>query len=110
MLSGMTPRGLMLLGRQAAEQTVGLAIGAGRKVQCVDGSAIAAVAEPEGPQSVDNDRLRVRLAHLADKFAVVGIEGIDLTIAKISDPQRTAQFAEIGRCERHTPGRVELVM
>ena len=87
----------MLVGRQAAEQTVRLAVGASRKVQRVDGSAISAVAEPDGPQSVDNDRLRVRLAHLADKFAAVRVEGIDLTIAKISDPQRTAQFAKIGR-------------
>jgi hypothetical protein len=54
-------------------------------------------AEPDSPQSIDNNRLRLGWRTLLMKFAVVGIEGIDLTIAKISDPQRTAQFAKIVR-------------
>ena len=85
----------MSVGIQAAEQTVRLAVRAGGEIKRVGRPSIAVVAaEPDGPQPVDEDRLPFGVAHLAKKLAALRIEGVDMTVSKISDPQGAAQFTE----------------
>src|SRR5262245_38374184 len=43
-----------------------------------------------------------------NKRAAVGIEGVDLAVAEISDPQRVPQCTETRRHVRHAPGRLEV--
>ena len=81
----------MSVGIQAAEQTVRLAVHAGGEIKRVGRPSIAVVAaEPDGPQPVDENRLPLGVAHLAKKLAAVTIEGVDMTVAEISDPQGAA--------------------
>ncbi len=88
----------MSIGIQAAEQTVRLAVRAGGEIKRVGRPSIVVVAaELEGPQPVDEDRLPLGVAHLAKKLAAVRIEGVDMTVAEISDPQGAAQFTETSR-------------
>src|SRR6202140_4231180 len=102
--------GLMSVGIQAAEQTVLLAVRAGGEIKRIGRPSIAAVAEHDGPQPLDEDRLPLGVAHLAKKPAAVRIEGVDMAVAEISDQDGAAQFTEITRRECHAPGRVELAM
>src|SRR5262249_56260521 len=84
----------MSAGIQAAEQTVHLAVRPGGEIKRVGRPSIAvgaAAAERDGPQPVDEDRLPLGVAHLAKKLAALRIEGVDTTVAKISDPQGAAQ-------------------
>ena len=88
----------MSVGIQAAEQTVRLAVRAGGEIKRVGRPSIAVVAaERDGPQPVDEDRLPLGVAHLAKKLARLRIEGVDMTVAEISDPQGAAQFTETSR-------------
>src|SRR5262245_29073891 len=102
--------GLMLVGTQAAEQAVLLVVRAGGEINRVGPSSIAAVANLEGPQPVDDDRLALGVAHLAQRLPAAKIEGVDIAVAEISDPQGAGQVTEISRRDCHTPGRVELTM
>src|SRR5260370_17566000 len=102
--------GLMSVGTQAAEQTVLLVVRAGGEIKRVGPAPIAAVANLEGPQSVDDDRLGIGVAHLAQRLPAHKIEGVDIAVAEISDPQRAPQVTEISRRDCHTPRRVELAM
>src|SRR5262249_45102507 len=54
---------------------------------------------PEGNvrRPADEDRLPIGVAHLAKKLAALRIEGVDMTVAEISDPQGAAQFTETSR-------------
>src|SRR6516162_3035417 len=81
----------MSVGIQAAEQTVRLAVHARGEIKRVGRPSIVEVAaERDGPQPVDENRLPLGVAHLAKKLAAVRIEGVDMTVAEISDPQGTA--------------------
>ena len=83
----------MSAGIQAAEQTVRLAVRPGGEIKRVGRPSIAvggAAAERDGPQPVDEDRLSLGVAHLAKKLAALRIEGVDMTVAEISDPQGAA--------------------
>src|SRR6516162_3152275 len=85
-------------GIQAAEQTVRLAVRAGGEIKRVGRpSTVVVAAERDGPQPVDENRLPLGVAHLAKKLAGVRIEGVDMTVAKISDPQGAAQFTKTCR-------------
>src|SRR6516164_10544887 len=100
----------MSVGIQAAEQTVRLAVRAGGEIKRVGQPSIAAVANLECPQPVDDDRLPVGVAHLVKKLAAIKIEGVDVAVAEISDPQGASQRTETNRRLRHAPGRVELAV
>src|SRR5262249_44447021 len=95
---------------QATEQTVLFVVRASGEINRVGQPSIAAVANSEGPQPVDDDRLPVGVAHLVKKLATLRIEGIDVAVAEISDPQLARQGTEISRRDCHAPGRVELAV
>src|SRR5262245_33475721 len=69
----------MSIGIQAAEHTVRLAVRASGEIKRVGQPSIAAVANFEGPQPVDDDRLPMWVAHLVKKLAAIKIEGVDST-------------------------------
>src|SRR5947209_7707039 len=101
--------GLMLVGAwsQAAEQTVLFVVRAGGEINRVGQTSISAIADFEGPQPVDDERLPVGVAHLVNKRAAGRIEGVDVAVAEISDPQLVRQWTEIRRRHvRHAPGRL----
>src|SRR5215469_9643639 len=80
------------VGIQAAEQTVRLAVRAGGEIKRVGRpSTVVVAAKRDGPQPVNKDRLPLGVAHLAKKPAALRIEGVDMTVAEISDPQGAAQ-------------------
>src|SRR5437870_511918 len=95
---------------QAAEQTIRLIVRAGGEIKRVGQPPIFAVAEPDGPQPVDDDRLALGVAHLPKRLAARKIEGVDLAVAEISDPQGAAEVTEFRRRDCHAPGRVKLAM
>src|SRR5262249_11668125 len=96
-------------GSQAPQQTVLLVVRAGGEIKLAGIPSIAAVANDETPQPVDDDRLpRFRVAHLLNKRAAGRIEDVDMPLAEISDPQRARQCPETSRCYRHAPGRLEV--
>src|SRR5262245_9309455 len=85
-----------------------LLVRAGGEVKLAGIPSIAAVANDETPQPVDDDRFPIGVTHLVNKRAVVRIEDVDMPVAEISDPQLSRQCPEISRCYRHAPGRLEV--
>ena len=61
--------GSLFVGSEAAEQTIGLVVRTGGEVEHIP---VAAIAEHDRPQPVDDDRLAVGIAHLVRKFPVAG--------------------------------------
>src|SRR5713226_7854367 len=94
--------------REAAEEAVGLIVWTGGEVDLVGVAAIAAVADPEGPQPVDDNRLPVGTAQLVEELTSRGIEHVDVTIAEIADQYIAGELAKTGRSQRHAPRRIEL--
>ena len=95
---------------QAAEQTIRLIVRAGGEIKRVGQTSIAAVAESDGPQPIDDERLPLGGAHLVEKLAGLQIECVDMAVAEIPDPQSAAQCTEASRRERHAPWRVKLAV
>src|SRR5260370_27523728 len=92
-----------------SEQPVGLAVGPGGEDQFAGFGGVP-VAEPEGPQAVDDDRVAARPAQLAQMGAGAGVVGVDVPVTEVADQQRPAESAEAGRCQGESPWRVELAM
>src|SRR6516162_7608017 len=83
---GTPPRqvAVLLAGIQAAKQAVRLVIRAGGEIKRVRSPSRAAVAEPDGPQPVDENRLPLAIAHLVNKLAALKIVGVDVAVAEVS--------------------------
>src|SRR4051794_41954474 len=75
--------------------------------QQVAGSTGDAVAESQAPQAVDGDRVAVGPAQLAQPLAGPEVVRVDAAVPEVSDQQRTAEAAEVGRCPHQAPGRVQ---
>src|SRR5262249_45567089 len=72
-----------------------------------------AVAERNRPQAVDPDRLPASAEELAARprltvaLEAVEVEGVNVTVAKVSHEQRAAELPEIGWGDGQPPRRVE---
>src|SRR5215471_17947409 len=87
--------------REAAEQSVGLAIGPCREIDLAWISAITSGTDPYGPQTIDDDRLAIGIAQLVDEFATRGIEHINVAVAEVADEQVAGKCAKTRRCHGH---------
>src|SRR5262245_9570278 len=93
--------GQFLVGRSSgcdkAEQTVGFVGYAGCKEQGVGWSSIGrAVAELQRPETIDGERVTLRVHELAQEITA-GIEGIDAAIAEVSNQYVAGELAKIRR-------------
>src|SRR5262245_10259343 len=92
---------------QAAEQAIHLIIDAGGEVEGVLVASGGAVAEGQGPEAVDGDRLSRFVLHQSQESAGRGIVGGDPAAAEIADEQCIAELSEVGGSKRDSPGSVE---
>src|SRR6266851_587899 len=91
-----------------AKQAVGVVVRTGGKEELIGLAAIAAVAELDGPELVDDDRLAGGIAQGAEERAGAGIERVDAAVGNVvGDEQRVAERAKIGGSHRQTPGRMQ---
>ncbi len=67
---------------------------------------------PKGysPQAVNKNGSARLVFQLTQEIPGAGIEGIDETIAEITNQQVVAELAEIAGSESQTPGRVECAL
>src|SRR3954449_4783069 len=100
---------MVLLGRRSSrvqsvvpnddlpEQAVGFVLRTGGEQQFVRLCRVA-VAEAQRPQPVDDDRVSVAVAQLAETPTGHRVEGVDATVAEVADEQGTAEPTEVRRC------------
>src|ERR1700752_1627059 len=101
------PLGLLLAHGDLAEEPVGLIVHPGREKQLVMLPGRPIIAEAQAPQAIDRDALPLTLGEGTQQGTRVGIEGIDLAIAEITDDERMAKLAEVTWGQGQPPGRVE---
>src|SRR5882724_4211510 len=96
-----------LQGRDGAKQTVGLFLRTGAEEQ---GVVVAghAVAELEGPEAVDLDRVAGRVADSTEVLAGEAVVRVHPTVTEVADEQGAGEVTEPRRRDRHAPRRVEL--
>src|SRR2546427_10137031 len=97
-----------------AQQAVGLVVRAGCEEQGV-GRAIVrgSVAELQGPEAVDRQRLPARVPQLStvlEPSVRHFLVGVDLAVAEVSYEQIAAEATEVRGCEREPPRCVELAV
>src|SRR4029079_12390076 len=90
-----------------AEQAMALVADSGREIKDVRIPGLGAVPERQAPESLDREQPPGRLAHLPQKGPGRQIERVDQAVAEIPHQQRVAEFAEVRRRDRHSPGRVQ---
>src|SRR5690242_12126170 len=81
----------------------------GGEKQCVGIAGIAAVAELESPESLNDDGTPVLVSELAFERAGDGIERTDRAVPEITDEQIAFELSEAARRNGHTPWRIEMV-
>jgi hypothetical protein len=59
--------------------------GSGQRLHLIKIASTSAVADAKGPEPVNDERLTVGIAHLAEKLAGPRIEGVDMTVSEIAD-------------------------
>src|SRR5207248_8283887 len=99
------------LGRDRAEEPVGLVVDAGGEEQGVRVAVRAGVAELERPEPVDRELAVPRGVERAAMLEVAVphlLVGVDLPIAEVADEQVAAEAAERRRSQGEPPRGVEL--
>src|SRR5499427_5652942 len=104
---GDTPGRPILFRYDGSEEAVGLIIEPGGEEQGVRAARRKSIPECQAPQAVNRDRVVISAAELTEEPTGKSIEGVDATIAEITDQQCTTERAEIGGSESHAPGRVK---
>src|SRR6266404_812590 len=99
-----------LLRIEAAEHAVHFSIYSGGEIELVDRASIAAVAELDAPESVDDYCLTMRVSNLVDELAGQRVISIDVAISEISNPQSSSECAEARGRQGDAPRRVKLAM
>src|ERR1700682_2650678 len=66
-----------------------------------------AVPEPDGPEPVKLDGTAGHIEHETRELASERVERRDPAAPVIGNEQQVAELAEVVRCDRHSPGRVE---
>src|SRR5262249_6748351 len=94
--------------RQRAEQSMTLAKEAGREVDLVCIAAALAVADLEGPQSIDLDRLTVWVVEFRQERTGRGVVCMDVAIAEVAHQERSGQRTKTRRRNGESPGGIEL--
>src|SRR5260370_555886 len=104
---GLRPS-VLWVGGNLAKQAVGVVVRTGGKEQLVGLAAVATVAELDGPDLVDDNRLVICIAQRAEERAGNGIEGVDPAVGNVvGNQQSVTELAEISRSHRQTPQRME---
>src|SRR5260221_10035982 len=81
----------------------------GAKIKRARTAAAAAISEGQSPKPIDDNRVTARCSEQTMEFPGL-VEGHDRAAAKIPDEQLIGVPSERGRCECHTPRRVDLVV
>ena len=81
-------------GAKLPKRPCGFIIGAGGEIEVVRIPAIAAIAEDQAPEAVDDDRVAIDIFESAQKCTGSWIEGINLAIAEVAHQQVIAEFTK----------------
>src|SRR5262244_2993908 len=100
-------RAPILFSYDGSEETVGLIIEPGGEEQGVRVARRKSIPECQAPQAVDRDRIGISGLELTEEPPGKSIEGVDATVAEITDQQGIAERAEIGGSQSQAPGRVK---
>src|SRR5436190_1269677 len=98
---------LLLAGAKRTKQAVLLVINTRGEVECIARAGDSAITEGNAPEAFDGDGLAMLLAQKSVEVAVFGIEGGDLTAAKLAYQQPVVPGAA-GRRQRDTPGCIHV--
>src|SRR6185436_2838607 len=100
-----------MLGPDLAEQAViferSSAGNAGREVENAQAASLTAIAEYQPPKPFDGQWPAGWLEHRPEIGPGSKVEGIDMSVAEITDQQLIAELAEIRRRHGQAPGRIE---
>src|SRR6185437_12388706 len=94
-------------GIERAEQAAGCADRGEIEGRRGTGLPSAAAPKAQSPKKGDGDRVALGIQQISIELSAAGIESENLAIAEIPDQQIVAEGAEIARCERQTPRRIE---
>src|SRR2546428_1563086 len=89
------------------KQAVLLVLNPGREEERVERPGPTAIAEVQGPEPADHDRLLVRRPQRALEFPILGVVGVDAAVAEVADQEGAAELTELLGSQRQPPGRVE---
>src|SRR5262249_53335687 len=92
---------------EGAEEAMLFVINPRGEVEGGLGAAGAAVAEDQGPQSLDHPGVALVVPEQAEEVAGTRIKGTDAAVAETAHQQGVAEFAESVRRQRQAPGRVQ---
>src|SRR5205823_475238 len=93
-------------GGEAAEEAVGLVVGAGGEEEGVGVAVGAADAGGDGPEAVDVKSSAVGAADDTAEASLVGVEGGDLAAAELADQDVAGETAEARGGDGQAPRRV----
>lgn len=101
---------------QRAQQAISFVFwtsGKAQRVGVAQVHAIAiaiAIAKQQTRQSFDGHKTTLRIASATQKVAIGRIAGSDVAATpKVTHQQRAAKRSEVGRCQGHAPGGVEVL-
>src|SRR4029077_17030854 len=96
--------------REAAEESVLLAVRTGREVDRLAATASPIISSLQAPQPIDPDLLAGGIDDRCQELAGAGTESVDAAVAEIADQNVAGKLAKARRSQRQAPRRIQMAM